>query len=97
MGLRLVMQDGKAQLLGIDASGRRRVQYLESGKGYTGLYEELSMRDAVRERVREGWRRFPIGVVMFAGLPFFIAAFWIGSFLRRGVEPPAKPGPSASR
>jgi hypothetical protein len=93
--LRLVMQDGKAHLVGIDTGGRRRVQYLESDRGYTGLYEELSMRDAVAERLREGWRRFPIGVVMFVGLPFFIAAFWISSFLRRGVQAAAKPGHSS--
>jgi hypothetical protein len=79
------MRDGGATLVGIDGSGRRRVQYLESEKGYTGTVEELSMRDALSERLREGWRRFPIGVVMFVGLPFFIAAFWIGSLAQRGA------------
>jgi len=83
--LRLIMQGGAAALVGIEGSGRRRVTYLESGKGYTGVYEELSMRDAIGERVRESWRRFPIGVVMFVGLPFFIAAFWIGNLARRGA------------
>lgn len=93
--LRLVMQDGKAQLVGTDGGGRRRVQLLESGLGYTGLYEELSLREAVGERWREGWRRFPIGVVMFVGLPFFIAAFWIGSLMRK--RPPAGPKPGPAR
>jgi len=83
--LRLVMQGGTAALVGIDGSGRRRVTYLESAKGYTGVYEELSMRDAVGERVRESWRRFPIGVVMFVGLPFFIAAFWIANLAHRSA------------
>jgi len=83
--LRLVMRDGGAALVGIDTSGRRRVQYLESGKGYTGIAEELSMHDALGERLRESWRRFPIGVVMFLGLPFFIASFWIGSLAQRGA------------
>lgn len=83
--LRLVMRGGTAALVGIDGAGRRRVTYLESGKGYTGVYEELSMRDAIGERVRESWRRFPIGVVMFVGLPFFIAAFWIGNLVQRGA------------
>jgi hypothetical protein len=83
--LRLVLQGGGAALVGLDGSGRRRVTYLESGKGYTGVYDELSMREAIGERLRESWRRFPIGVVMFVGLPFFIAAFWIGSLAQRST------------
>lgn len=79
--LRLVMQDGSATLVGRTADGRKRVHYLESGKGYTGQYEILSMRDAVHERWKEGWRRFPVGVVMFIGLPFFIGAFWLRSLV----------------
>jgi hypothetical protein len=91
--LKLVLQDGRAALIGIDQGGRRRIQYLESDKGYTGVYEDLSLADAVGERVREAWRRFPIGVVMFVGLPFFIAAFWIGSLTGKSALPSsAKPG-----
>ena len=92
--LRLVMQGGGASLVGIDASGRRRVVHLESGKGYAGVLETLSMRDALGERIREGWRRFPIGVVMFVGLPFFIATFWIGSLVRRGTNGVRRSTPS---
>jgi hypothetical protein len=91
--LRLVMQGGAAELVGIDASGRRRVTYLESGKGYTGVYQELSLRAAIGERVRESWRRFPIGVVMFVGLPFFIATFWIANLARRGAASRFAPPP----
>jgi hypothetical protein len=88
MRLTLAMEDGEASLWGVDRAGRRRIHYLESGKGYTGTYEELSLREAVGERVREGWRRFPIGVVMFAGLPFFIGAFWAQNVLSRRKVPP---------
>lgn len=89
--LRLEMRDGGATLCGPGAGGRQRVQYLEAGKGYTGVYEELSLRDAVGERWREAWRRFPIGVVMFVGLPFFIAAFWARALVTRpgGSKPAA--------
>jgi len=75
--LRLVLEAGGATLHGVDRAGRRRIRYLETGKGYTGTYEEMTLREAVGERVRESWRRFPISVVMFAGLPFFIGAFWV--------------------
>jgi hypothetical protein len=89
--LRLVLQDGGVELVGVDSSGRRRIQYLDGGKGYTGLYEELSLGDAVRERAREAWRRFPVGVVMFIGLPFFIAAFWLANLVRGHRLPAAVP------
>lgn len=81
--LRLVMQGGGAALVGIDRAGRRRVQYLDAGKGYTGISEDLSLGEALGERWREAVRRFPVGVVMVAGLPLFLAAFWIGSLLSR--------------
>lgn len=74
--LALVLENGGASVQGVDRAGRRRVYYLETQKGYTGTWEDLTLRDAVGERVRESWRRFPVGVVMFAGLPFFIGAFW---------------------
>jgi hypothetical protein len=87
--LRLVLEGGGAALRGIDRAGRRRVHYLESGKGYTGTYEEMTLREAVGERVRESWRRFPISFVMFAGLPFFIAAFCArNAFSRRDKSRP---------
>ncbi len=38
-------------------------------------------------RARETWRRFPFGVLMFIGLPFFIVMFWIRSLVtRRGAQ-----------
>ena len=83
--LELVLQGGGATLRGMERGGRRRLVYLESEKGYTGGSEELTLREAVGARVRESWRRFPVGVVMFAGLPFFIGAFWAqGAWARRG-------------
>lgn len=88
--LRLVLEGGRATLLGSDRAGRRRVHFLESGKGYTGTYEEMTLREAVGERVRESWRRFPISVIMFAGLPFFIAAFWARHALTRRDKSPPK-------
>ncbi len=93
--LRLVLAGGGASLVGVDRAGSRRVHYLESGKGYTGTYEEMSLREAVGERVRESWRRFPISVVMFAGLPFFIGAFWTRNVLGRRGASPAKPESSS--
>jgi hypothetical protein len=81
--LDLVLAGDAAELVGRDPSGRRRVQYLETGKGYTGVYEELTLRQAVGARTREAWRQFPIGVVMFAGLPLFIGAFWAKNALSR--------------
>ncbi len=81
--LALVLENGGATLQGVDRAGQRRLRYLESGKGYTGTYEEMTLRAAVGERWREAWRRFPIGVVMFIGLPFFIAAFWAQHALTR--------------
>lgn len=82
--LALVLENGGASVQGVDRAGRRRVYYLESQKGYTGTWEDLTLRDAVGERLRESWRRFPVGVVMFAGLPFFIGAFWARHALSRG-------------
>jgi len=93
--LRLVLRDGEARLVGFDASGRRRVTLLESHRGYVGVFDELPLADAVRERVREAWRRFPVGVVMFVGLPFFILAFWIASIARRGGGDAAAAPPAA--
>lgn len=93
--LRLVLEGGGASLVGVDRAGRRRVHYLESGKGYTGTYEEMTLGEALRERVRESWRRFPISVVMFAGLPFFIGAFWTRNLLSRRGAPASDPSKSA--
>jgi hypothetical protein len=81
--LDLLLENGGASVQGVDRAGRRRVYYLESQKGYTGTWEELTLREALGERVRESWRRFPVGVVMFAGLPFFIGAFWAHHALSR--------------
>lgn len=90
--LRLVLQNGGTMLLGEGAGGRRRITYLESSKGYTGVFEDLSLREFAGERAREAWRRFPVGVVMFIGLPFFIATFWIHSLMtRRGARDAAAP------
>jgi hypothetical protein len=84
--LQLVLEGGEVQLVGSGGGGRQRITYLESNKGYTGVYEERSWQAAAGERAREAWRRFPVGVVMFIGLPFFIAAFWLQSWFagRRG-------------
>jgi hypothetical protein len=90
--LQLVLRDGAATLVRIDASGRRRVTLLESGKGYTGATSVMPLSEALRERAREARRRFPVGVVMFIGLPFFIASFWIASWARRG-KPAGAPAP----
>lgn len=79
--LRLVMQDGAAAL--VREAGRRRIRYLESGRGYVGRSESVPLGSVLRRRWREGWRRFPVGVVMFAGLPFFIGAFWLRHLLSR--------------
>jgi hypothetical protein len=81
--LQILLQSGTAALVRDQDGGRRRVTFLESGKGYTGVYEEVPLRDALRARVREGWRRFPVGIVMFVGLPFFIASFWVARWLGR--------------
>ncbi len=85
--LRLEMESGGACLVRIEAGGRRRLTLLQSGKGYTGTRESLSLGAALRERWRESWRRFPVGVVMFVGLPLFIATFWIAGLFRRGTMP----------
>lgn len=85
--LQLVLRDGRATLQGLEHGGRRRVRYLESQQGFTGSREELTLREAVGERWRESWRRFPVGVVMFAGLPFFIGAFWVQHTLTRRRRP----------
>lgn len=80
--LELVSLSGAAELVGLQ-DGWRRVQYLHSARGYTGVYEDLGFGQAIRGRVREAWRRFPIGVVMFAGLPFFIGAVWAKNAVSR--------------
>ena len=87
--LQLVLHDGGARLVGIHAGGRRRVTLLESGKGYVGVSSELALADAMRQRVREAVRRFPVGILMFAGLPFFILSFWIATAVRRATAPDA--------
>ena len=81
--LQLVLRDGKASLGGASSTGRQSVKYLESGKGYTGSSAALPFGTALRDHTREAWRRFPVGVVMLAGLPVFIAAFWIGRWAGR--------------
>lgn len=81
--LRLVLQQGGVRLLREQAGGLRQWILLESGSGEAAIRREPSLAEAVRRRVRESWRRFPVGVVMFAGLPFFIAAFWLASLTRR--------------
>lgn len=98
--LQLRLLDGRALLGGISAGGRRRITYLESGKGFTGVDENLPFRRALEARLREAWRRFPVGVVMFAGLPFFIAAFWIARAAGRpgaSATAASPPGSAASR
>ena len=85
--LELVLQGGGVTLRGMERGGRRRLVYLESEKGFTGGSEELTLREAVGARVREAWRRFPVGVVMFAGLPFFIGAFWVQDAWARRARP----------
>lgn len=94
--LRLVMQQGGASLVRIEAGGRRRVTYLESGQGYTGIEAEVTLGEALRQRGRESWRRFPVGVVMFAGLPFFVAAFWAANLFRSRL-PPGRPDDERAR
>ena len=85
--LALVLRDGGATLQGQKNGGRRRVRYLETERGFSGQLDELTLREAVGERMRESWRRFPVGVVMFAGLPFFIGAFWLQGALSRRARP----------
>ena len=90
--LRLVMHAGEAALVGQDSSGRNRITYLETGKGYTGIYEPVRLADALGDRAREAWRRFPIGVALFIGLPFFIATFWIATLMgRSGAQATSAP------
>jgi hypothetical protein len=94
MPLQLLLRDGKAMLTGTGSGGRRRITYLESGLGYTGTYEEMSFGAALQAQGRESWRRFPVGVVLFQGLPFFIAAFWIARWAGRpGARASAAPAP----
>jgi hypothetical protein len=99
--LRLVMHAGQAALAGLDRGGRNRITYLEAGKGYTGVYEPVSLAAALGERTREAWRRFPVGVVLFIGLPFFIASFWIANLLGRpgaqATSAPRLPAPHEPR
>jgi len=91
--LRLVLQGGGVQLVGEGAGGRQRITYLESNQGYTGVIDELNLHDAARERAREAWRRFPLGVLMPTGLLFFIAIFWIHSLMtHRGAQSAAAMG-----
>jgi hypothetical protein len=88
MRLSLVMENGQASLRGVARGGRRRIYYLESGKGFVGQFEQMTLREAVAERLRSGWRRFPFSVVMFLGLPFFIGVFWLQSlFAHRDGAP----------
>ncbi len=94
-GLRLVMHAGEAALVGHAGGGRNRITYLESGKGYTGIYEPVRLADALAERSREAWRRFPVGIMLFIGLPFFIATFWIANLMgRSGAQATAAPPPA---
>ena len=88
----LVLDDHGATLQGIERQGRRRVRYLESQHGFVGTHEDLSWREAVGARARESWRRFPVGVVMFAGLPLFIGAFWVQDAWARRRRPGARGG-----
>ncbi|HZL86230.1 MAG TPA: hypothetical protein VFD07_12730 [Candidatus Krumholzibacteria bacterium] len=74
--LTLMLADDNAWLQGMEAGGHRRVRYLESQNGYVGRSEELGLRAAVGERMRDSWHRFPAGALALATLPVFIGAFW---------------------
>jgi hypothetical protein len=81
--LTLVLQDGGATLEQTRTGGRRHVTWLVSGAGFVGQERERAWSDVARARFREDLRRFPVGRVMFVGLPFFIASFWVATLLRR--------------
>lgn len=95
--LRLILQEGGATLEQDFAGGCRHVTWLASGRGFVCERTEIAWPDVVRARFREDTRRFPVGRVMFVGLPFFIATFWIATLLRRGRHPnaTAADGPDA--
>ena len=85
--LRLVLENGEARLDSIGDGGRLRVCYLESGRGYSGSSESRSRWQAWRESWKEERRRFPVKVVLFAGLPVFIGIFRAGGALLRRSRP----------
>lgn len=82
--LRLVLHEGGAKVEQDFARGHRQVIWLASGRGFVCERTEIAWPDVIRSRFREDARRFPVGRVMFVGLPFFIATFWIATLLRRG-------------
>ncbi len=89
--LTLMLADGNAWLQGVEPGGRRRVRYLESQNGYVGRSEELTLRAAVGERLRESWHRFPAGALTLATLPVFIGAFWARNTRRNDPAQPSSP------
>ena len=83
--LHLVLEKGEARLEAVQDGGRRHTCYLESGRGYRGSSEIRSRWQVWRESWKEERRRFPVKVVLFAGLPVFIGIFRAGAaLLRRG-------------
>ena len=85
--LQLVLEKGGARLEGLEDGGRRRVCYLESGRGYQGSSEVRSRWQVWRESWREDCRRFPVKVILFAGLPVFIGMFRAAGALLRRIRP----------
>jgi hypothetical protein len=85
--LQLILENGAARLEAFEDGGRRRVCYLQSGRGYCGDSERRSRWQVWRAAWNEERRRFPVKVVLFAGLPVFIAIFRAGGALLRRVRP----------
>lgn len=81
--LQLVLQDGSAKLLRVDEGGRRQVQYIASGLGYSPVDESRSRWQAMQERFRRTRQSFPVNVILFAGLPAFIGFFKAKGALQR--------------
>lgn len=87
LALRLVLEHGAARLESTSSDGRRRTCHLHSVEGRSGEVDVRSRWDVWRETSREWRRRFPVNVILFAGLPLFIAFFRVGGAIVRRLRP----------
>jgi hypothetical protein len=87
LALQLVLESGTARLESTRHAGRCRTCYLDGNKGYSGAVERRSRWNALWGSWNESRRRFPVNVILFAGLPLFIGFFRASGAVWRRLRP----------
>jgi len=85
--LHLVLEAGTARLESRSTDERTRTIHLHSEGGESGECETRDRWQVLQERWSEQRRRFPVNVILFAGLPLFIGFFRLSGVLLRRLRP----------